>query len=107
MKKLVIANAVFVVLVLILAGWFIKTHPPCVSQPVPDSLIYYRELSRSLQVDIDEREHAENIRSREKDSTITKKYESKNLVFRNTDMDSLYRDRVRTIKRLSSRQPPY
>jgi len=107
MKKLLIANAVFVVIALVVAAWFIKTHPPCVLEPVNDSLVYYRELSRSLQIDVDERIHDEAIRSRQKDSTISEKYENKKLVFNNTDMDSLYRDRVRTIKRLSSRQPPY
>ncbi len=72
-----------------------------------DSLaIAHAETEKAI-ASVDSLEKVEAIRVHKTDSIINKKHENKNLIFRNTDMDSLYQRRIRKINKLNKRQPPY
>lgn len=72
-----------------------------------DSLnIAHTETEKAI-ASVDALEKSESIRVPKTDSLINRKHENKNLVFRNNDIDSIYRDRVRKINKLDKRHPPY
>lgn len=72
-----------------------------------DSLnVAHTETEKAI-AGVDSLEKSESIRVPKTDSIINKKYENKNSVFHNYDLDSLYRERIRTIEELDTRQCPY
>lgn len=98
MKKLIMANIIFALL-LVLACWLVINRKPKQNAPVIpvfDSVAYYKARFDIIVTEVEEREHNEFLRQYKADNAIKNQFnEEKNTVIFTADsLDMVYRKKL-------------